>query len=73
MSTSALLKRLNVSSLSLEETLDEERRQAAAWVSHSAAAAPVKPSAVNANAKVTGVSRHKPRARSWWRRLFQRG
>jgi hypothetical protein len=39
VSTSALLRRLNVSSLSLEETRDEERRQAAAWASYSAAAA----------------------------------
>jgi hypothetical protein len=36
VSTSALLRRLNVSSLSLEETQDEERRQAAAWASYSA-------------------------------------
>lgn len=39
VSTSALLRRLNVSSLSLDETQDEERRQAAAWAAYTAAAA----------------------------------
>jgi hypothetical protein len=67
VSTSALLKRLNVSSLSLEETRDEERRQAAAWASYSASATPGKPSP--GKKPVAG----KPRIRSsWWRRLFQR-
>jgi hypothetical protein len=83
VSTSALLRRLNVSSLSLEETRDEERRQAAAWVSFTAAAAAGKPAAGKtapvkavpgkAGAPGTGAAAGRPRPRtSWWRRLFQR-
>jgi hypothetical protein len=55
VSTSALLRRLNVSSLSLEETQDEERRQAAAWAAYSAAAAAGK-SAVPGKSALTGKS-----------------
>lgn len=96
LSTSSVLKRLNVSNLSLEETLDQERRQSAAWASYTAAAASGRTAAGKAAArkgapgkaaapgtgaasgkaaatgKSTGAVQHKPRARSWWRRLFQR-
>jgi hypothetical protein len=78
VSTSALLKRLNVSSLSLEETQDEERRQAAAWASYSASAlagktAPGKPATGKTAAPAKSATAAKPRIRaSWWRRLFQR-
>jgi hypothetical protein len=66
VSTSALLKRLNVSSLSLDETRDEERRQAAAWASYSATATPGKP------APGKPAAAKPPIRSSWWRRLFQR-
>ena len=73
VSTSALLKRLNVASLSLEETQDQERRRAAAWASYSAAAASGKPASGKTAAPAKAAAAAKPRIRSsWWRRLFQR-
>jgi hypothetical protein len=71
VSTSALLKRLNVSSLSLDETRDEERRQAAAWASYSATATPGKPAAGKPAAAKPAPGKPPIRS-SWWRRLFQR-
>lgn len=75
VSTSALLKRLNVSSLSLEETEDKEQRQAAAWASYTAIAAAGKPAPAKGKgeAPAKAAATAKPRIRSsWWRRLFQR-